>query len=45
MEQNAVYIVKALSVQDFLTKHPMRHDDLARLLGVCVDAVNSWILR
>ncbi|MCC5609724.1 hypothetical protein LC612_23845 [Nostoc sp. CHAB 5834] len=42
MEQNGIYIIKALSVQDFLTQHPMKHEDLARLLGVCVDAVNSW---
>jgi transcriptional regulator with XRE-family HTH domain len=42
MEQNVGYVVKALSVQDFLSKHPMKHEDLARLLGVCVDAVNSW---
>jgi DNA-binding transcriptional regulator YiaG len=42
MEQNATYIVKALSLQDFLTQHPMKHEDLARLLGVCVDAVKSW---
>ncbi|MCC5667778.1 hypothetical protein LC653_28845 [Nostoc sp. CHAB 5784] len=42
MEQNSDFIVKALSLQDFLIKHPMKHEDLARLLGVCVDAVNSW---
>jgi transcriptional regulator with XRE-family HTH domain len=41
MEQN-VYVVRALSLQDFLARHPMKHEDLARLLGVCVDAVNSW---
>lgn len=42
MEQNVTYNVQVLSLQDFLAKHPMRHEDLARLLGVCVDAVNSW---
>lgn len=41
MEQNAC-IIRALSLQEFLAKHPMRHEDLARLLGVCVDAVSSW---
>ncbi|WP_414587766.1 hypothetical protein [Scytonema sp. PCC 10023] len=35
-------IIPALSLEEFLSKHPMRHEDLARLLGVCVDAVNSW---
>lgn len=42
MEQNSDFVVKALSLQEFLSNHPMKHEDLARLLGVCVDAVNSW---
>jgi len=38
----SVVCIEAISLEDFLAKHPMRHEDLARLLGVGVDAVNSW---
>lgn len=41
MQSNAC-IIRALSLEEFLTKHPMSHENLARLLGVGVDAVHSW---
>ena len=41
MMQNSC-IIRALSLEEFLAKHPMRHQDLARLLGVGIDAVSSW---
>ncbi|GEM_PF-1655501 len=30
------------SFHDFISKHPMYHKDIARLLGVTVSAVDKW---
>lgn len=34
--------IKAISVQEFLSKHPMSLSTLARILGVSEDAAKSW---
>jgi hypothetical protein len=42
MEQNVTYVIKALSVQEFLANHPMPLSTLSRLMGVSEDSVKSW---
>ncbi|MDF5729840.1 MAG: hypothetical protein PUP92_17970 [Rhizonema sp. PD38] len=36
------YVVKALSLEEFLSRHPMPLATLSRLLGVSEDAARSW---
>ena len=36
------YIGQTISLDEFLSRHPMSLDTLARLLGVSRDAASSW---
>lgn len=36
------YVVKALSLEEFLSLHPMPLSTLSRLLGVSDDTAKSW---